>query len=166
MKNYWWGGIKKICRVACQDTTCGASLCIMKLSDECSDGKEEIYMSWRRDGLLLAAGGLAGLVLAAILEEDGRKETEEERDGLEILADFVREQAQWAMDESVTEEEREQVYARIKEMVAKYQADLGDLGEEIIAEMREKAAGTPGKEEMKEELDRMVREFKVRTDRF
>lgn len=123
-------------------------------------------MSWRRDGLLLAAGGLAGLVLAAILEEDGRKETEEERDGLEILADFVREQAQWAMDESVTEEEREQVYARIKEMVAKYQADLGDLGEEIIAEMREKAAGTPGKEEMKEELDRMVREFKVRTDRF
>ena len=123
-------------------------------------------MSWRRDGLLLAAGGLAGLVLAAILEEDDRKETEEERDGLEILADFVREQAQWAMDESVTEEEREQVYARIKEMVARYQADLGDLGEEIIAEMREKAAGTPGKEEMKEELDRMVREFKVRTDRF
>ena len=123
-------------------------------------------MSWRRDGLLLAAGGLAGLVLAAILEEDGRKETEEERDGLEILADFVREQAQWAMDESVTEEEREQVYARIKEMVAKYQADLGDLGEEIIAEMREKAAGAPGKEEMKEELDRMVREFKVKTDRF
>ena len=123
-------------------------------------------MSWRRDGLLLAAGGLAGLVLAAILEEDGRKETEEERDGLEILADFVREQAQWAMDESVTEEDREQVYARIKEMVAKYQADLGDLGEEIIAEMREKAAGTPGKEEMKEELDRMVREFKVKTDRF
>lgn len=123
-------------------------------------------MSWRRDGLLLAAGGLAGLVLAAILEEDGRKETEEERDGLEILADFVREQAQWAMDESVTEEDREQVYARIKEMVARYQADMGDLGEEIIAEMREKAAGTPGKEEMKEELDRMVREFKVRTDRF
>jgi len=123
-------------------------------------------MSWRRDGLLLAAGGLAGLVLAAILEEDGRKEAEEERDGLEILADFVREQAQWAMDESVTEEEREQVYARIKEMVAKYQADLGDLGEEIIAEMREKAAGAPGKEEMKEELDRMVREFKVKTDRF
>ena len=123
-------------------------------------------MSWRRDGLLLAAGGLAGLVLAAILEEDDRKETEEERDGLEILADFVREQAQWAMDESVTEEDREQVYATIKEMVAKYQADLGDLGEEIIAEMREKAAGAPGKEEMKEELDRMVREFKVKTDRF
>ena len=123
-------------------------------------------MSWRRDGLLLAAGGLAGLVLAAILEEDGRKETEEERDGLEILADFVREQAQWAMDESVTEEDREQVYARIKEMVARYQADMGDLGEEIIAEMREKAAGTPGKEEMKEELDRMVREFKVKTDTF
>ena len=123
-------------------------------------------MSWRRDGLLLAAGGLAGLVLAAILEEDDRKETEEERDGLEILADFVREQAQWAMDESVTEEDREQVYARIKEMVARYQADLGDLGEEIIAEMREKAAGAPGKEEMKEELNRMVREFKVRTDRF
>lgn len=123
-------------------------------------------MSWRRDGLLLAAGGLAGLVLAAILEEDDRKETEEERDGLEILADFVREQAQWAMDESVTEEDREQVYARIKEMVARYQADLGDLGEEIIAEMREKAAGAPGKEEMKEELERMVREFKVKTDRF
>ena len=123
-------------------------------------------MSWRRDGLLLAAGGLAGLVLAAILEEDDRKETEEERDGLEILADFVREQAQWAMDESVTEEDREQVYARIKEMVAKYQADMGDLGEEIIAEMREKAAGAPGKEEMKEELERMVREFKVKTDRF
>ena len=123
-------------------------------------------MSWRRDGLLLAAGGLAGLVLAAILEEDDRKETEEERDGLEILADFVREQAQWAMDESVTEEDREQVYAKIKEMVARYQADLGDLGEEIIAEMREKAAGAPGKEEMKEELDRMVREFKVKTDRF
>ena len=123
-------------------------------------------MSWRRDGLLLAAGGLAGLVLAAILEEDGRKETEEERDGLEILADFVREQAQWAMDESVTEEEREQVYARIKEMVQKYQSDLGSLGEEIIAEMREKAAGKPGKEEMEEELERMVREFKVRTDSF
>lgn len=123
-------------------------------------------MSWRRDGLLLAAGGLAGLVLASILEEDGRKETEEERDGLEILADFVREQAQWAMDESVTEEDQEQVYARIKEMVARYQADLGDLGEEIIAEMREKAAGAPGKEKMKEELERIVQEFKVKTDRF
>ena len=123
-------------------------------------------MSWRRDGLLLAAGGLAGLVLAAILDDDGGKETEEEKDGLDILADYVREQAQWAMDESVTEEEREQVYARIKEMVQKYQSDLGSLGEEIIAEMREKAAGKPGKEEMEEELERMVREFKVRTDSF
>ena len=123
-------------------------------------------MSWRRDGLLLAAGGLAGLILAAILDDDGGKETEEEKDGLDILADYVREQAQWAMDESVTEEEREQVYARIKEMVQKYQSDLGSLGEEIIAEMREKAAGKPGKEEMEEELERMVREFKVRTDSF
>ena len=75
-------------------------------------------MTWRKDGLLLAIGGLAGLVLAAVLESsDEDSEVVQETDALESLIGDIRKDAEWAMAECSTDEEREKVYAQVKESV-------------------------------------------------
>ena len=76
-------------------------------------------MTWWKNGLLLAAGGVAGLALAAWLESEGKSDDYDEdyderacknvskADGMELQEDKVRRDAEWAMAECTTDAERE-----------------------------------------------------------
>lgn len=110
-------------------------------------------MSWWKNGLLLAAGGVAGLALAAWLESEGKSEgwdydEEIERakvkalkaDGMKILVEKVKSEAEWAMEECTSDEEREAVYAEVEASIRKLQASLAKHGEKIIADLKAQVA--------------------------
>ena len=111
-------------------------------------------MTWWKNGLLLAAGGVAGLALAAWLESEGKSddydEDYEERprrnvpkaDGMELLVEKVRRDAEWAMEECTTDAEREKVYEEVAATIRELQATIQKRGEEIIADLREQAKPT------------------------
>ena len=115
-------------------------------------------MTWWKNGLLLAAGGVAGLALAAWLESEGRSddydEDYEERprrnvpkaDGMEK----VRRDAEWAMEECTTDAEREKVYEEVTASIRELQATLQKRGEEIIADLREQAMSEGDSEELED----------------
>ncbi len=102
-------------------------------------------MSIWKNGLLLAAGGIAGLVLAAWLEDESSKdnydydEYSSKEDALELLVKKVRSEAEWAMEECTTDEEREKVYEEVSESIKKLQASLKERGDEIIADLKVQA---------------------------
>lgn len=122
-------------------------------------------MTWRKDGLLLAIGGLAGLALAAVLESnDENSEDVQETDALESLISDIRQEAEWAMVECSTDEEREKVYAQVKESVRNFQLTLQQRSEEILADLQEQAMDAPDREEIASELDERVAAFKQRMD--
>ena len=110
-------------------------------------------MNWWKNGLLLAAGGVAGLALAAWLESEGKSDQwdydeEMERakvkalkaDGMKILVEKVKSEAEWTMEECTTDEEREAVYAEVEESIRKLQASLAKRGEKIIADLKAQVA--------------------------
>ena len=110
-------------------------------------------MSWWKNGMLLAAGGIAGLTLATWLESEGKSDRwdydeEIERakvkalkaDGMKILVDKVKNEAEWAMEECVTDEEREAVYAEVEASIRKLQASLEKRGEKIISDLKAQVA--------------------------
>ena len=122
-------------------------------------------MTWRKDGLLLAIGGLAGLALAMVLESrDEDLEEVQETDALESLIGDIRKEAEWAMAECSTETEREKVYAQVKESVREFQLTMQQRGEEIIADLQEQAVDAPDREEIASELDERVAAFKQRME--
>lgn len=123
-------------------------------------------MSWQKNGLLLSVGGLAGLALAALLDSAEDEKDREDMEWLEKLADDIRSEAEWAMEECVTDEDREKVYVQVKESVHEYQVNLQEAGESIIEDLRKKAAETMSKEEIEESIENMVQNFKVKTDSF
>ena len=97
-------------------------------------------MSWVKNGLLLAAGGFIGLCVAAAIEadEDGAERSSEglrDVDGIAVLAEKLRREAEWAMEECTSDEERDAVYAKIKTSIGALQEKLAERGEEIIAEL-------------------------------
>ena len=59
-------------------------------------------------------GGVAGWVLANLLEDDKPVEKAEvtPEQALEVLVKDIRDEAEWAMEECTTDEEREMVYAQ------------------------------------------------------
>ena len=125
-------------------------------------------MTWARNGLLLAVGGLAGLALAAMLEATD-KETEKERDAadaLENLIEGIRSEAEWDMEECVTDEDRENVYAKVRDSVYNLQMALQECGEAINTDLRKQATGARSREEVEESIESIVQEFKVKTDKF
>ena len=125
-------------------------------------------MTWAKNGLLLAVGGLAGLALAAILDASD-KEAEKERndvDALESLIEDIRSEAEWAMEECVTDEDRENVYSKVKDSIHNLQVALQESGEEINAELRRKAADAPSKEEVEDSVRNRVQDFKLKIDDF
>lgn len=110
-------------------------------------------MSWWKNGLLLAAGGVAGLALAAWLESEAKSDRwdcDEEMDrakvkalkadGMKILVEKVKSEAEWAMEECTTDEDREAVYAEVEESIRKFQASLAKRGEKIIADLKAQVA--------------------------
>ena len=122
-------------------------------------------MTWWKNGLLLAAGGVAGLALAAWLESEGKSddydEDDDERprrkatkaDGMELLVEKVRRDAEWAMEECTTDEQREKVYAEVSASIKELQATLEKRGQEIIADLREQALSDGSLEELDEDTD-------------
>lgn len=123
-------------------------------------------MSWQKNGLLLAVGGLAGVALAALLDSSDDRSDSDDVDGFEKLANEIRSDAEWAMDECVTDEDREKVYAQVKASVREYQVDLQKAGESIIADLRKKAAEAMSREEVEDSIENMVQNFKIKTDSF
>ena len=97
-------------------------------------------MSWVKNGLLLAAGGVIGLCVAAAIEadEDGTERSSEglrDVDGIAVLSEKLRREAEWAMEECTSDEERAAVYTELKTSIVALQEKLAERGEEIIAEL-------------------------------
>ena len=97
-------------------------------------------MSWVKNGLLLATGGIIGLCVAAVIEadDDGAECSSEglrDVDGIALLGEKLRREAEWAMEECTSDEERDAVYAKIKTSIGALQEKLAERGEEIIAEL-------------------------------
>ena len=125
-------------------------------------------MTWAKNGLLLAVGGLAGMALAAILDVSD-KEAEKERDdvdALESLIENIRSDAEWAMEECVTDEDRVRGYARVNDSVREYQVELGELGKQIIDDLKKRASKTPSKEDVEKSIACRVQNLKFKMDNF
>ena len=105
-------------------------------------------MSWVKNGLLLGAGGVIGLVIAAWLESEGKfdddlfrvpRESRREpstEESIESLIEKIREEAKWAMAECTTDEQREKVYAEVKSSIQKLQVALERSGDKIITDLK------------------------------
>ena len=87
-------------------------------------------MSWVKNGLLLATGGIIGLCVAAALEADDddseRSDGLRDVDGIAVLGEKLRREAEWAMEECTSDDERAAVYAELK-------ASIGALQEKLAA---------------------------------
>ena len=108
-------------------------------------------MSWVKNGLLLATGGIIGLCVAAAIEadDDGAERSSEglrDVDGIAVLGEKLRREAEWAMEECTSDEERDAVYAEIKTSIGALQEKIAERGAEIIAELEAQFA-EEGKEE-------------------
>ena len=102
-------------------------------------------MSWVKNGLLLAAGGVIGLCMAAALEadDDGAERSSKglrDVDGIALLGEKLRREAEWAMEECTNDEERAAVYAEIKTSIGALQEKLAARGAEIIADLESQFA--------------------------
>ena len=99
-------------------------------------------MSWWKNGLLLGAGGIAGLAIAAWLESENDSDSSSYRhepstaESIEALMEKIREEAKWAMEECTTDEQREKVYEEVKSSIQKLQAALDRSGEKIITDLK------------------------------
>ena len=111
-------------------------------------------------------GGVAGWMLATFMNEEKAAQKAEitPEQALEVLVKDIRDEAQWAMEECTTDEERELVYEQVKESVQKIQLTLQERGEEIIADLREQAADVPSREEVADTVETRVNEFKKKMD--
>ena len=123
--------------------------------------KEEICMIWN-----FVIGGVAGWVLANLLEDDKPVEKAEvtPEQALEVLVKDIRDEAELAMEECTTDEERELVYEQVKESVQNIQLTLQERGEEIIADLRTQMADVSSKEEVSDTVESRVQDFKEKMD--
>jgi len=101
-------------------------------------------MSWVKNGLLLATGGIIGLYVAVASGAHGddseRSEGLRDVDGIAVLGEKLRREAEWAMEECMSDEERVAVYADLKASIGALQEKLSERGEKIIAELEEQFA--------------------------
>lgn len=116
-------------------------------------------MSWVKNGLLLGAGGVIGLVIAAWLESEGKFDDDLFRvsrdsrrepstaESIESLMDKIRDESQWAMEECTTDKQREKVYEEVKSSIQKLQVALERSGDKIITDLK-----AQNKEEDEDEL--------------
>ena len=105
-------------------------------------------MSWVKNGLLLGAGGVIGLVIAAWLESEGKfdddlfrvpRESRREpstAESIESIIEKIREEAKWAMAECTTDEQREKVYEEVNSSIQKLQVALERSGDKIITDLK------------------------------
>ena len=107
----------------------------------------------------------AGLVLAAWLKSEGKSDVYDEdyderprrkalkTDGMELLVEKVRRDAEWAMEKCTTDEQREKVYAEVCASIEELQVTLEKRGQEIIADLREQALSEGRLEDLDEDTD-------------
>lgn len=126
-------------------------------------------MGWVKNGLLLTAGGLVGMLLGGVLYDtvfdrhDYSDDDRPEPDGLELLVKQIRREAEAAMAECVDDEEREAVYAQVKETVETMKMKIQKRGDAIIEDLKQqakKAAETKEKEQKKSNINDHVQNIK------
>ena len=112
-------------------------------------------------------GGMAGWMLATFMNEEKTAQKVEvtPEQALEVLVKDIRDEAQWAMEECTTDEERELVYEQVKKSVQKIQLTLQERGEEIIADLRAQMADVFSKEEVSDTVESRVKDFKEKMDK-
>ena len=106
-----------------------------------------VNMSWWKNCFLVATGVVAGALLyeQVMNDEDDKRDVDEdddeeiEQDGIEILLSKVRCEAMVAMAKCRSYEEREAVYAQLKETVQEMQDALAEKGEAMIEQLRAEA---------------------------
>ena len=104
-------------------------------------------MGMAKNGILLAIGGMLGAFVAAVMTNDEVKTTVKETAeackefaAMDRLIDTLRIEGEKALKVCTSDEEREAVYKKIRESVAKLKEELQERGEALIAEFRAKAA--------------------------
>lgn len=90
------------------------------------------------DAMLLAAGGVIGLIASAVMEDEEKKEEKPMGDGKTIEEMFasLQEEAQQAIASCETEEEREAVRAHILQSVQKMQENLAEHGTSVAEHVK------------------------------
>ena len=103
-------------------------------------------MSWWKNGLLLGAGGIAGLAIAAWLESENdplgaSRECRREpstTESIEALMEKIRDEAQWAMDECTTDEQRERFTKRSSPLSRSFRPLWREVGIRLLLTLRRK----------------------------
>ncbi|TYZ22917.1 hypothetical protein [Selenomonas ruminis] len=111
-------------------------------------------------------GGLAGWALANFMNSDNDEAQKGKltlEQALEMLVNDIRNDAQWAMAKCTTEEEREFVYAQVKESVQNLKATLQKKGDEIIADLQSQSAKVQYDEDA-DTVESRVKEFRQKMD--
>ena len=110
-------------------------------------------------------GGVAGWLLANLMESDKTAENEvTSEQALEVVVNVIRKEAELAMKECTTDEEREMVYVQVKESVQKIQLTLHEKSEEIIAELRAQVFNASSEEEVADSVKSRMQDFKEQMD--
>lgn len=111
----------------------------------------------------LVIGGLAGWVLANFMNSDNDEDDKYDltpEQALEVLVNDLRNDAQRAMDKCTTDEEREFVYAQVKESIQNLKITLQERGDEIIADLQVQATESQYAAEEEDTVESRVNEFK------
>ena len=111
-----------------------------------------VNMSWWKNCFLVATGVVAGALLYETVMNDDKEDDDDddmvdeddadeveapESDGMELLVAKVRREAMLAMACCTSDEEREVVYAQVKESVQEMQDALAKKGEALIEQLKE-----------------------------
>ena len=112
-------------------------------------------------------GGFVGWALTNLMNsdnDDAAKDDLTPEQALEVLVNDIRSDAQWAMDMCTTDEERELVYAQVKESIQNLNAALQKKGDEIIADLQAQAAQVHDDEEDNDTVESRMEQFKQKID--
>ena len=112
-------------------------------------------------------GGLVGWALTNLMNSDNddvAKGDFTSEQALGVLLNDIRRDAQWAMDKCTTDEERERVYAQVKESIQNLKVALQKKGDEIIADLQVQATQVHYDEEDDDTVESRIEQFKRKMD--
>lgn len=112
-------------------------------------------------------GGLVGWALTNLMNSDNDDANNDDltpEQALEVLVNDIRSDAQWAMDKCTTDEEREIVYAQVKESIQNLKVTLQKKGDEIIADLQTQATQIYDDEEDDDTVESRMEQFKRKMD--
>ena len=112
-------------------------------------------------------GGLVGWALTNLMNSDNddvAKGDFTSEQALGVLLNDIRRDAQWAMDKCTTDEERERVYAQVKESIQNLKVALQKKGDEIITDLQVQAAQVHYNEEDDDTVKSRIEQFKQKMD--